>query len=125
MFLNLPGVDPKPPKLKGAAAAAGGLVAGAPNENAGAAVLVGAVLAAGAPKEKPELPWVELPKENPDILKNISVQINNFKVRWNWMLVKTVFIYFRELLQYYCFDVSVSIALQYFEMSAYLNCVRY
>ena len=53
---NLPGVDPKPPKLKGAAAAAGGFVAGAPNENAGAAVLVGAVLAAGAPKEKPELP---------------------------------------------------------------------
>ena len=56
MFFNLPGVDPKPPKLKGAAAAAGGLVAGAPNENAGAAVLVGAAVAAGAPKEKPELP---------------------------------------------------------------------
>ena len=52
----IPGVDPKPPKLNGAAAAAGGLLAGVPNENAGAAVLVGAVLAAGAPKEKPELP---------------------------------------------------------------------
>ena len=50
-------------------AAAGALAAaGVPRENAGAAVLVGAAVAAGAPKEKPELPVVELPKENPDIL---------------------------------------------------------
>ena len=66
----LPGVDPRPPKLKGAAAGALA-AAGVPSENAGAAVLVGAAVAAGAPKEKPELPVVELPKENPDILSKI------------------------------------------------------
>ena len=121
MFFDLPGVDPKPPKLKGAAAAAGGLVAGAPNENAGAVVFAGAALAAGAPNEKPELPWVELPKENPDILKNILVQINISNEWWTWIFVKTVLIYFRKLLQYYCFDISVPVALQYVEMSANLN----
>ena len=74
--LYLPGVAPRPPKLKGAAAgvAAGAVADGAPNENAGAAVLVAAVLAAGAPKEKPELPCVELPKENPDIFEKYSEQ---------------------------------------------------
>ena len=66
----LPGVDLRPPKLKGAAAGALA-AAGVPSENAGAAVLVGAAVAAGAPKEKPELPVVELPKENPDILSKM------------------------------------------------------
>ena len=59
-----PVVEPRPPKLKGVAA--GALVLGVLNENAGAAVLL-AVVAAGALKENPELPDVGPPNVNPDI----------------------------------------------------------